>query len=173
MFDAAKSLETIAFFKAHYHYDTTYMEEMLTHSPQSYEVFENFLPMATFSNKAPLDAINIARITSILYQDCGTCAQLYVDLALEAGMDRELIKEVVYNEGKNLPAHLKDLYDFTLAVSGNETIDEALYAKINAHYSKEVLMEISLAIAATKVFPTIKRTLNLAQSCSLIQVKVS
>ena len=32
MFDAEKSLETIAFFKAHYHLDTTYMEEMLSMS---------------------------------------------------------------------------------------------------------------------------------------------
>ncbi len=173
MFDAGKSLETIAFFKAHYHYDTTYMEEMLSHSPRSYEVFENFLPMATFCHKALLDAINVARITAIIHQDCGTCAQLYVDLALEAGLDKEIVKEVVYHQGQNLPTHLKDLYDFTLTVSANEMIDEALYAKINAHYSKEVLMEISLAIAATKVFPTIKRVLNLAQSCSLIHVKVS
>lgn len=172
MFDEKKALETIAFFKAHYHYDTTYMEEMLLASPKSYEVFENFLPMATFSNKAPLDAINVARMTAIINEDCGTCAQLYVDLALEAGLDKEIAKEVVYNQGKNLPAPLKDLYDFTLLVSNNESIDEALYAKMNEHYSKEVLVEISLAIAATKVFPTIKRVLNLAQSCSLIQVKV-
>ena len=172
MFDKQKSLETIAFFKAHYHYDTTYMEEMLEASTQSYEVFENFLPMATFANKAPLDAISVARITAIVNEDCGTCAQLYVDLAIEAGLDKEIIQEVVFNNGKNLPTSLKDLYDFTLAVSNNESIEATLYAKMNEHYSKEVLVEISLAIAATKVFPTIKRVLNLAQSCSLIKIKV-
>ena len=172
MFDEKKALETIAFFKAHYHYDTTYMEEMLSSSPKSYEVFENFLPMATFTNKAPLDAINVARITAIINEDCGTCAQLYVDLALEAGLDKEIVKEIVFNNGQNLPTQLKDLYNFTLCVSNSETIEEALYAKMNEYYSKEVLVEISLAIAATKVFPTIKRVLNLAQSCSLIKLKV-
>lgn len=172
MFDEKKALETIAFFKAHYHYDTTYMEEMLSSSPKSYEVFENFLPMATFTNKAPLDAINVARITAIINEDCGTCAQLYIDLALEAGLDKEIVKEIVFNNGQNLPTQLKDLYNFTLRVSNSETIEEALYAKMNEYYSKEVLVEISLAIAATKVFPTIKRVLNLAQSCSLIKLKV-
>jgi len=60
MFDKQKSLETIAFFKAHYHYDTTYMEEMLEASPQSYEVFENFLPMAIVSQESPPSSMKTA-----------------------------------------------------------------------------------------------------------------
>lgn len=172
MFDKQKAIETINFFKTHYGYDTEYMEQMLECSPESYAVFENFLPMATFSNKAPLDIINIARITSIIEQDCGTCAQLYIDLAIEARMDNNLIKEIVYNEGKNLPDDLKNLYNFTKAISNNQPIESELYDKINSAFSKDVLIEVSLAIAATKVFPTIKRTLNLAQSCSMIKIKV-
>ncbi|MEY4503748.1 MAG: hypothetical protein RL154_40 [Pseudomonadota bacterium] len=172
MFDKQKSLEMINFFKTHYNYDTTYMEDMLEASPESYAIFEGFLPMATFYNKAPLDAINVARITSIITQDCGTCAQLYVDLAIEAGMDKDLIKDIVFNKAQNLPQNLKDLYDFTVAISNNEAISSELYDKINTHFSKEVIVEISLAIAATKVFPTIKKALNLAQSCSIIKIKV-
>ncbi|WP_295052462.1 hypothetical protein [Sulfuricurvum sp.] len=172
MFDVQKSLEMIEGFKTHYNYDTAYMEEMLKISPASYEVFEAFLPMATFVNKAPVDVINIARITAIKNEDCGTCVQLYVDLAIEAGLDKEVAREIIFNKGESLSLDLKLVYDFTLAVSNNETIDANVSDRMNQTYSREVMMEISLAIAATKVFPTIKRVLNYMQSCSVIQIKV-
>lgn len=172
MFDKEKSLEAIESYKTLFNYDTSYMEEMLEASPQSYEVFENFLPMAGFSNKASLEAINTVRITAIINEDCGSCAQLYVDLAIQAGTNKEIIQDIVYNQGKSLPSDLKALYDFTLAVSNGQTISEDVYENMNTLYGKEVLCEIALAIAATKVFPTIKRVLNHVQSCSLIQVKV-
>ena len=172
MFDKEKSLAMIESFKTHYNYNTSYMEEILNVSEKSYEVFENFLPMASFVNKAPVDAINVARITAIINEDCGTCAQLYIDLAVDAGLDKGIVKEIVYNQGKNLSGELKTLYDFTLAVSNNETINTDLYDKVNKLYSREVLAEISLTIAATKVFPTIKRVLNYVESCSVIQIKI-
>ena len=172
MFDKEKALQTIEFYKTEFNYDTTYMEEILEVSPQSYEVFENFLPMAGFSNKAPLEAINVARITSIINEDCGLCAQLYVDFAIHAGTNKEILEEIVYNQGKNLPSDLKALYDFTLMVSNGEIINGETYTKMNELYGKEVLCEIALAIAATKVFPTIKRVLNHVKSCSLVKVKV-
>jgi hypothetical protein len=172
MFNKEKSLATIESYKTHYNYDTSFMEEMINVSEKSYEVFENFLPMASFGNNTPTDVLNIVRITAIKNEDCGTCAQLYVDLAVDAGLDKDIIKEIIYNQGKNLTDELKILYDFTLAVSNNETISTDLYDKINKLYSREVLTEISLAIAATKVFPTIKRTLNYLKSCYMIQIKV-
>jgi hypothetical protein len=172
MFDIQKSQEMIEGFKTHYNYDTGYMEEMLKVSPASYEVFEGFLPMATFVKAASIDVINVARITAIKNEDCGTCVQLYVDLAIEAGLDKEIAREIIFNEGKNLSTELKLVYDFTLAVSNNETISVNLLDQMNQTYSREVMMEISLAIAATKVFPTIKRVLNYMQSCSVIQIKV-
>lgn len=172
MFDVQKSLEMIEGFKTHYNYDTSYMEEMLKASPASYEVFEGFLPMATFSNVTPVDVINVVRITAIKNEDCGTCVQLYVDLAIEAGLNKEIAIDIIFNKGESLSPELKLVYDFTLAVSNNETISANLLDRINQTYSREIMMEISLAIAATKVFPTIKRVLNYMQSCSIIHIKV-
>jgi hypothetical protein len=172
MFNVEKSLEMIEGFKTHYGYDTSYMEEMLSVSPASYEVFEGFLPMATFAKATPVDVINVVRITAIKNEDCGTCVQLYVDLAIEAGLGKDVAKEIIFNEGKDLSSELKLVYDFTLAVSNNEVIDSSLFEQMNKAYSREIMMEISLAIAATKVFPAIKRTLNYMKSCSVVQIKV-
>lgn len=172
MLDEKKSLEMLEGFQNHYNYDTTYMKEMLKENPNAYASFEAFLPMASFKEKTPLDVLFVVKITSMKNEDCGACLQLNVDMAIEAGVDKEIIKEVVFNEGKNLSEELKDVYHFTLAVGNNETVQNNLYDKINKRYSKDIMTEIALAIASSKVFPAIKRVMNDFHTCSMIQLKV-
>jgi len=172
MLDENKSLEMLEGFQSHYNYDTTYMKDMLKFAPSAYEKFEAFLPMASHVNETPKDVIYVSKIASMQNEDCSACLQLNVDMAIEAGVSKEVISEVVFNEGKNLSQDLKDVYDFTIAVARNIQVSDELYAKMNASYSKEIMMEIALGIASTKVFPAIKRVLKDDVSCSLIQVKV-
>lgn len=172
MFDEKQSLEMLEGFQAHYDYDTSYMKEMLQVNPKAFETFQNFLPMASFVEKTPKEVIYVVKLTSMKNEDCGQCLQLNVDMAIEAGVDKEIIKEVIFNEGKNLPKELKEVYDFTLAVGNNEEIDSNIYDKINKKYSRDIMTEIALAIASTKIFPTIKRVMNDFHSCSVIQLKV-
>lgn len=167
-----KSMEMLEGFQSHFNYDTSYMKEMLTENSKAFETFEAFLPMSTFVDKSPKDVIFVARLTSMKNEDCGACLQLNVDMATEAGVDKEIIQEVIFNEGKNLSSELKMIYDFTLCVGNKETVDAQLYEKMNKTYAKEVIVEIGLAIAATKVFPTLKRVLNDIQSCASIQINV-
>ena len=140
MFDEKKSLEMLEGFQNHYNYDTSFMKEMLTSNPKAYETFEAFLPMASFKDKAPKDVIFVAKLATMKNEDCGQCLQLNVDMALENGVDKEIISEVVFNEGKNLPKDLKVIYDFTLAVVKNDNVEQSLYDKINnstfAHKTK-------------------------------------
>ena len=128
MFDTNKSIEMLEGFEAHYNYDTNYMKEMLRVAPKAYETFEAFLPMANFSNKIPTNVLYVAKVTAMRHEDCAACLQLNVDMALEAGINKEILQEI--------------------------------------------LMELALAIASTKIFPAIKRALNQAQSCSLVKIKI-
>lgn len=172
MLDKQKSLEMIDGFQNHYNYDTSYMKDMLNTAPEAYETFEAFLPMANFVKKTPLDVLYVAKVTAMKNEDCAACVQLIVDMALEAGVSQDLVKEIIFNEGRNLPTALKDVYDFTLSVAKNTVMPDGLYAKMLNTYGREIMIELALVIAGAKVFPAIKRTLNNAQSCSLIEIKI-
>lgn len=172
MFDEKKSLEMIEGFQAHYDYDTSYMKEMLTQNPKAYETFEAFLPMAGVTSESNKDVLYVVKLATIKNEDCGACLQLTVDMAIEAGVDKKIIHEIVFNEGEELVSDLKDVYDFTLAVANNYTPDAILYDTLNKRYSKALMVEIALVLASMKVFPTVKRVLNVFQSCSSIQIKV-
>ncbi len=172
MIDEKKSLEMLEGYSAHYNYDVSYMKSMLKEAPSAYETFEGFLPMASYSNKIENDVFFVAQLTAMKNEDCGSCLQLIVDKAIEAGVEKNIIEELMFNEGKNLDDELKDVYEFTLAVVTYEEVDKNLYDKMNWTYSKEIMVELSLAIASCKVFPTLKRVLNNFESCSLIKIKV-
>ena len=172
MFDEKKSLEMLEGYSAHYNYDTSYMKNMLKEAPLAYQTFEGFLPMASYSNKIEKDVFFVAQLTAMKNEDCGTCLQLIVDKEIEAGVDKNIIEDLMFNEGKNLDDELKDVHEFTLAVVSYEEVDKNLYDRMNWTYSKEIMVELSLAIASCKVFPTLKRVLNNFESCSLIKIKV-
>ena len=170
MIDEKKSLAMLEGFESHYDYDTSYMKEMLKENPKAFETFEAFLPMSVFVNKSPKDVIFIAKLTSMKNEDCGACLELNINMAIEAGVNKDIIKEILFNEGKNLAKELKTVYDFSLKVGNKEDIDEELYANMNSLYTKDVIVEIALAIASTKIFPTIKRVLNDIHSCANVKV---
>ncbi len=71
-----------------------------------------------------------------------------------------------------MPELLRDVYAYVTEVCANRIPDEDLQESIEANFDKADLLEMGLAIASARVFPTIKRTIGIAQSCSLIEVGV-
>lgn len=172
MINTQEALKKLEGYRTVYNYDTSYMEEMLKESPDAYEIYDAFLPMAYFSKATSTEVIHLVRIVSMMNQDCGACSQLCIDFALEAGLSKEFVKEIVFNEGKALSPDLQLLFDFTKTISTNQTVDPLMYDKMNQIYTREMMMEIALAIASTRVFPAIKKTLNYFESCSMVRFKV-
>ncbi len=170
MIDEKKSLAMLEGFESHYDYDASYMRGMLKNNPKAYATFEAFLPMSVYIDKSPNDAIFVARLIAMKNEDCGACLELNIKMAKEAGVNTDIIKDVLFNEGKSLSDELKTVYDFSLKVSKQETIENELYEKINSLYTQDIIVELALAIAATKVFPSVKRVLNVIRSCSNIKV---
>ena len=161
-----KSLEFIDQFENHYKYDCGYMREMLTTSPDGFKVFEGFMPMGRYQKVTPTDVIFVAKVAAMKSEDCGACTQLNIRMAIEAGVSKDVLKCVI-NNGEGLCEELKDVYNFSVALATNGLMPEGLSEKLELKYSREVLIELGLAIAATKVYPTIKRALGHAESCAL------
>jgi len=158
-------------FEAHYKYDSTYMRELLEHSPEGYDKFYNFMPLASHRDKLDLDTYWVAKLAAMQVEDCGDCLQLNVRMAIECGVSRQIIAASIAG-GNELSEKLKDVYDFATGISSNSQVDEGLEDRVGAQLDKEALLELALCIATAKVFPTIKRTLGYAKSCNLIEIEV-
>lgn len=158
-------------FESRYKYDSTYMRELLEHSPGGFTKFANFLPLSDHREKLSPEDYWVAKLAAMQVEDCGDCLQLNVRMALEAGVSRPVIEAIV-NRGSVLPQNLMDIYDYAKSVAGHALIDSGLMDRIDARYDKGELLEFGLCIATAKVFPTIKRALGYVRSCSLVEIEV-
>ncbi len=158
-------------FEAHYKYDSTYMRELLDHSPTGYEKFNNFMPLASHREKLDLDMYWVAKLAAMKVEDCGDCLQLNVRMAIENGVSKSIVAAAIAG-GEQLPENLKDIYAFATCVASNTQISEGLQDRMDALLDKTTLLELAMCIATAKIFPTIKRTLGYTRSCSLIKIDV-
>ncbi|WP_105102633.1 hypothetical protein [Microbulbifer pacificus] len=162
--------QQIAAFGEHYRYDVGYLQDFLQIAPECYEAFLGFQSLSSYRGKLPLDIYWVSRLASMQIADCGECLQLSVRMALEAGVDKTVVKSCIEG-GSRLPENLKDIFDFASAVASYRVIDPQLDARIDQLLDKAQRIELGICVATASVYPSIKRALGIAQRCSLVEIE--
>ena len=134
--------------------------------------FAKFLAVDEYRRVLPPAPCYVARIVAVRDEDCGTCVQIAVNQAKKAGVPVEQLRDVLDGKLDSLPEELRDAYCFAEAVLTSNGEEDAWRERIRLRYGDEGLIEMALAIATCRVFPTIKRALGYAVSCSAVAVRV-
>ena len=148
-----------------------YLREIASASPVAFYKFALFLAFARHHKAAPLDAYYLASIGALLSEDCGPCLQIAVNQALAEGVSPWVISSALAG-GASLDADCKLYLDFGRAVSANGPEAEELRLKLAEKLSPAAMVDLAIAVAGARVFPTLKRGLGHAKSCSLVQIRV-
>ncbi|HLL72722.1 MAG TPA: hypothetical protein VK363_14865 [Pyrinomonadaceae bacterium] len=149
-----------------------YLRHIARTSLPAFFKFALFTPLAAHRRSLPADAYHVARIVATQHEDCGTCVQIEVNLARAHGVSADVLRAAVRRRPEELPAELVVVYRFALSVVEAEGAEGEWRERVRAHYGEEALVEMALAIAAARVFPTTKRALGYATSCALVRVEV-
>ncbi len=149
-----------------------YLRWILDRSLRLFFKFTKFLSFAQHRRACPANPYLVAMIVATRHYDCGPCVQIGVNMARKAGVPIEQIRAAVEGRPDDLPEELADAYRFAEAVVTMSGSEEELREKIRARYGDEGLIELAYAIACGGVFPTVKRALGYARSCSLVPVEV-
>ena len=151
---------------------TDYLRHMAdVHRPAFFK-FARFLPLAAFRRSASAEALHVARVVAARHEDCGTCVQIAVNVARQEGMSAEALKHVLADDPASLGEALGDVYRFAKAVVERNGEDGELRESIRRRYGERALIELSWAIATARVFPTLKRGMGYATSCSRMTLNV-
>ena len=142
---------------------------MLEHSPGATLAFSTVQIWADRHKSLPAEAYYVAKIGAYLEEDCGTCLQIAVNVALKSGVNRELVRNAAQGREELLSPELRDVYRFAQR-QANRQDDDAARDRLRARYGDEGLIELALAIGSARLFPAVKRTLGFAKSCSLVRV---
>ena len=149
-----------------------YVRHILRASLPAFFKLALFTPLAQHRRKLPPGPYHVARIVATLDEDCGTCVQIEVNLALKDGVPAEVIRAVLQGRPEDLPTALADVYRFAKAVVEASGGEDELRPRILEWYGEEGLVEMALGVASARVFPVTKRALGYAKSCALVKVRV-
>jgi len=149
-----------------------YLRYIVQTSLRAFFKFVKIMPFAKYRRVLPKDAYYVAQIVAMRSEDCGTCLQIVINLAKQEGVATDLLNSVLARQIESLPPELSDVYLFTESVVIEKSDDVSLRQRLIQHYGEEGLVELAMAIASCRVFPTTKRALGFATSCSQIQIEV-
>jgi AhpD family alkylhydroperoxidase len=150
-----------------------YLRHILRYSLPAFFKFSLFLPLARHRRALPPAPYHIARLVATQQADCGTCVQAEVNLARRAGIDATVLEAVIQHRVEDLEPDIADIYRFTRAIVAATGEEEALRPQLRERYGEAGMVDLALAIAAAQVYPTTKRALGYATSCTLVEVQVA
>ena len=128
-------------------------------------------PLASYRKKLPADVYRVARLVATRDEDCGTCVQIEVNLAREEQVAPEILRAVLSDQPADLPDYLADVYRFAKAVvESDEPTAAPLRERLRERYGDEGLIELSLGIAACRVYPITKRALGYGATCAMVKI---
>jgi len=159
--------------KSRYNYDVRYQQDILQADLGAFLKFMGFQTMAAHSTGLPAGALYAARIRAIIWDDCGPCTQLVVDMALEDKIDASIVRAIINKELHHLPEDIAWVVQFTDCVLAHSSEADDFREKIVALWGARGLISIGYAISAYRVYPALKYALGYGKACSRIQVNES
>lgn len=129
-------------------------------------------PAAAHRRAASREMIHAARIAASLHEDCGPCVQMAVNLARHDGVPPQVLQAVLDADSEAMPAAVALAFEFARSVVSRDGCDESWRRQLLEQYGEPVVIELALAVAMARVFPTLKRGMGYATSCSRVTVEV-
>jgi hypothetical protein len=156
-------------FASRYHYDATYMHEMVDASTSAFVRFGIMQSAGgNWRGDAPPNAWFASGIAGALYEDCGPCVQIASDIAMEQGMPGEIIKALLSGTPTDADAQLG--FDYGRALLGGADNLDDLREIIENKWGKTALIALSLRAMTARNFPVLKRVMGHAKTCQRVRI---
>jgi alkylhydroperoxidase family enzyme len=142
-----------------------YLRGILRVSLPHFLAFIKVMPLARFRRALPPEAYHLARIVTARHEDCGTWMAMEVHLATRAVVDAALIHAILDEAPCALPLDLAEVYFFAQAVATGSGEEDTWREAILRRYSDVGVVELSMAIAVSRLFPTVSHAMGYAAPC--------
>ncbi|SEB05715.1 hypothetical protein [Marinobacterium iners] len=156
--------------KTRYDYDVRYMQDILKTSLGAFLKLMGFQTMSSHSGNLPPEPLYAARLRAIIWDDCGPCTQLVVNMALEEKVDPEIVRAIIDRNMDELPEEIALVVRFTEFVLAHNPEADDLREQILELWGQEGLITLAYCISSYRVYPALKYALGYGKACSRIKV---
>jgi hypothetical protein len=153
-----------------YDYDVGYMQDILKADLGAFLKLMAFQTMSSHKGNLPSEVLFAARLRAIIWDDCGPCTQLIVNMALEAEVSSDVVRAIVDRDLARLSEDTALVVRFTEFVLAHNPEADDLREKILANWGVEGLITIGYGISSCRVYPALKYTLGYGKACSRVNV---
>src|SRR4051812_1200560 len=157
-------------FERQWHYDASYMREMIEASPRAAWLFARVTALGQFRRDLPIDAWCAAGITAVRHEDCGPCTQLAVTMAERAGISPAVLRAVLADDPGAMPRDVALVWSFTRATLARDVAADEYRVTIVNRWGRRALVSLAFAITAARIYPTVKYALGHGKACMRVVV---
>ncbi len=161
---------TIAQLERAFRYDATYLHDVTDVSTAASVKFMLFQFMSQHRDAVPIDAWCAAKMAATLSEDCGPCTQLVVDAAIRSGMRPDRVAALLRGDLEQAGRDAEFGFRYGIAVAQNTPDAPALSEEAERRYGKRARVSLAFAVAASRVYPALKRGLGYGVACTKISV---
>jgi hypothetical protein len=151
-------------------YDVSYVREMLAADVHSVMALFKVQGMSRYRKDVPADAWYAAGLVGSLAEDCGPCTQLGVTMAEREGVAPDTLRAIVAGDLRSMPDDVVLAYRFAKASLAHDLAADELRLEILKRWGERGLISLSFALAASRVFPTVKYALGHGKACTRLTV---
>jgi hypothetical protein len=160
----------LAAFERSFGYDVSYVREILEASPRAVMALGRIQALARYRRDVPKEVYFAAKLMAARAEDCGPCTQLVVTMAERAGVSGDVLRAVLARDERAMSDDVALGFRFTEAVLAHDTAADALREEIVRRWGQRAVLSLAFAIAASRVYPTIKYALGHGKACTRITV---
>jgi hypothetical protein len=157
-------------FGHHYDYDVGYLHHLLEINTGAFLKFNLINLISGHQRDIPAAPLFAASLRAAAAEDCGPCIQLVSNMALEAGVNSDVVAGILSADFEVLDPEVRLVLQFTERVLARDPEAEPLRAQIRERWGEDALISVGFAISASRVYPTLKYTLGYGEACSRIQI---
>ena len=157
-------------FGAAYDYDTSYMEELVDIYPEKATLYTKAMALSSHNEYLPPDLYHSIKLRSMQLADCGPCLKLSLTMAEQAGLSKDKLSAILTGDLEGMPRFIKLGLAYADAIVNRTDKMDELTREIEIEFGKRGLWDASLAVVYGQFYPTLKRGLGIATSCSPVSV---
>ncbi len=160
----------IAAFERAFDYPMDYARDILEVSPRALLAYGRIAALARYRRDLPPAAAYAAKLVAAKAEDCGPCTQLCVTMAEREGVAPAQLRAVLAGDEPAMSEEVALGFRFAEAVLAHDLGADALREQVVARWGRHALVSLAFAIAAVRVFPTVKYALGHGKACTRVTV---
>jgi uncharacterized lipoprotein YbaY len=157
-------------FEKRYAYDVGYARDLLAADARAFFAYAKLQGISRYRKDVPREVHFAVKLVGTMAEDCGSCTQLMVAMALEQGVGPAILSAVLRREDAALSEDVRLGVRFARASLAHSPEADALREAVVARWGERALISLAFGLAAARVFPTLKYALGHGVACQRVVV---